>query len=193
VYGAEAATAFEQAKKALGAFGRGKLVVRSSVDTGVIFINEHITQAGTLTQDDLLTGDYRVFVLLPGKQLSRQHRVTVRAKETTVVTIDAAFDVVSDLPQLDQPRSAHTSREDRGGTPSSSGAPSCSGRDRRDRSGARRCRRRILVNRNRGIELRRASIPLDPAPFAELLEALALFLAGDGPAPEGVDVGVVTT
>ena len=197
VYGAEAATAFEQAKKTLAGAGRGKLVVRSSVDTGVIFIDEHITQPGTVTQDDVLTGDYRVYVLLPGKQLSRQHRVTVRTKETTVINIDAAYDVVvqtspnwtglsfANAGDREKTEIEHASRFASAvdanavavvGIDQVRGKPAIIG---------------VLVNRNRSAEIRRASVALDPAPSAERLQALALFLVGDGPAPEGVDVAVV--
>ncbi len=197
VYGAEAANEFDKAKKTLASFGRGKLVVRSSVDTGVIYINERITQPGSVTQDDIPTGDYRVFVLLPGKQLSRVHRATVRAKETTIITIDAAFDVaVQTSPNWTGLAFATSEEREKNeiefaakfansvdatavavvGIDTVRGRPSIIG---------------SLVNRNLGADIRRASIPLDPAPSAERLQALALFLVGDGPAPEGVVIATV--
>ncbi len=197
VYGAEAATAFDQAKKTLAGAGRGKLVVRSSVDTGVIFINEHITQPGTVTQDDVLTGDYRVFVLLPGKQLSRQHRVTVRTKETTVINIDAAFDVVVQTsPNWTGLAFANAGDREKSEIEHASQFANAVDADAVAVVGLDQARGKpaiigILVNRNRRTEIRRASVALDPAPSNERLQALALFLVGDGPAPEGVDVAVV--
>jgi len=198
LYGAEAATAFDQAKKTLAAAGRGKLIVRSSVDTGVIFINERIQQAGTVTREELAAGDYRVFVQLPGKQLSRQHRVTVRAKETAVLDIDAEFDlVVQTSPNWTGLAFASAADRERSEIERASQFASAIDASAVAVVGIDQVRGRpaiigILVNRNRSAEIRRASVALEPTPSAERLQALALFLAGEAPAPEGIDVDVVT-
>ncbi len=198
-WGADAAQAFEKAKKAVVANGVGKLLVKSSTDSGVIFINERYEQIGTVTKDNLPAGDYRVFVQLPGNRLSRQHRVTVRPKETAVVTIDADLDVVVQT------------------SPSWTGLAFTSAADREkfeierasqfanvveatavlvvgiDQVRGKSAIVGILVNRNRGeTEIRRASVQLEPAPPAERLQALAAFLVGDlATPPDGVDVDTV--
>jgi hypothetical protein len=139
-----------------------------------------------------------VFVRADG-QLSRVHRVIVRAKETSVITIDPAYDGVIQTSvnwtglafanAADRERSEidHASRFALAidasavaliGVDQVRGRPSIIG---------------ILVNRTRSTEIRRASIPIDPAPTHDLLVALAEFLAGGATtAPEGVDVEVLT-
>lgn len=197
-WGLDAAQAFEKAKKVVAAGGVGKLLVRSSTDAGVIFINERYEQIGTVTKDNLPVGDYRVFVQLAGNRLSRQHRVSVRAKETAVVTIDADLDVVVQT------------------SPSWTGLAFSNAADREKFEVARasqfanvveatavlivgidqvRGKSAIvgsLVNRNGNTEIRRAFVFLDPAPPAERLQSLAAFLVGDlTEVPEGVDVDTV--
>lgn len=197
-WGVDAALAFEQAKKVVAANGVGKLLVKSSTDAGVIFINERYEQLGTVTKENLPAGDYRVFVQLPGNRLSRQHRVTVRAKETAVVTIDTDLDLVvqtsptwtglafasdGDRDKFEVDRASQFASVVEAtavlvvGIDQVRGKPAIVG---------------ILVNRNRGSEIRRASVQLDPAPPAERLQALAAFLVGDlTTAPDGVDVDMV--
>jgi hypothetical protein len=198
IYGAEAVTQFEQAKKALAATGTGTLVVQSTVDTGVIYVNERVQQPGKLTLDKLPAGEYRVFVMLAGNQLSRVHRVNVRARDTSLVTIDAAYDRVVQTSQTwtglafanaaDRERSEieHASRFAGAldasavaivGIDTVRGKPMIVG---------------ALINRNRNADIRRASVALDPKPSQERLVALAVFLAGDGPAPEGIEVEIVS-
>lgn len=199
IWGADAAQAFDKAKKVISTrLGIGKLLVRSSIDTGVIFINERIEQPGSVSKDNLLAGDYRVFVQLGGGRLSRQHRVTVRARETAILTVDADLDVVVQT------------------SPSWTGLAFTNGGDRErleierasqfgnaveatavmivgiDQVHGKSSIVGILVNRNRSTDIRRASVPLDPAPSAERLQSLAAFLVGDlTEVPEGIQVDAV--
>jgi hypothetical protein len=197
-WGAQAATAFDNAKKALAPYGRGKLIVRSSVDTGVIFINEQIEQAGSVTKDDIPAGDYRVFVQLPGKQLSRQHRVTVRSKETTVLNVDAEFDVSVQTSKtwtglaFSSPAEREKSELERAwqfATAIEADATVVVGIDQiRGKTSIVAS----LMNKTRDAELRRASVPLSPAPSAEQLEGLAQYVVGEtSTPPPGIDVGTV--
>lgn len=197
-WGVDAAQAFEKAKKAVFANGVGKLLVKSSTDAGVIFINERYEQLGTVTKDNLPVGDYRVFVQLPGNRLSRQHRVSVRAKETAVVTIDADLDLVVQTSPT-WTGLAFTSAGDREKFEIDRAAQFASAVEATavlvvgiDQIRGKPAIVGILVNRNRGSEIRRASVQLDPAPPAERLQALAAFLVGDlTTAPDGVDVDMV--
>ena len=197
-WGVDAAQAFEKAKKAVFANGVGKLLVKSSTDSGVIFINERYEQIGTVTKDNLPIGDYRVFVQLPGNRLSRQHRVSVRAKETAVVTIDADLDVVvqtsprwtglafsssAEREKFEIDRAAQFARVVEATAVLVVGIDQVRGKSAIVGS---------LINTNRNTEIRRASVFLDPAPPAEILQSLAAFLVGDvTEVPEGVDVDTI--
>ncbi len=193
-YGPDAVTAFEDAKKALGAKGRGKLTVRSNVDNAVIYINEKIEAAGTVTKENLLPGDYRVFAQLPGKQLSRVHRVSVKANEVASVTIDAAFDqVVQTSPTWTGLSFATAADREKSeirhaamfGNAVEASAVAVVGIDQvRGHSAIVG----ILVDRISGTEIRRASVALEPDPGEPRMNALAQFLAGENLAPAGIDV-----
>ena len=194
IYGPDAVNAFEQARKELGAAGRGKLVVRSNLASAVVFINEKNEGGGTIAKDNLLPGVYRVFVRLETNQLSRSHAVVVRTNETAIVTIDPEFDIaVQTSPTwtglafataADRERSeiAYAAKFGREldaaavavvGIDQVRGHPAIVG---------------LLVNRISGSEIRRASVPLDPAPSVDRMRALAEFLAGENLKPEGIEV-----
>ncbi len=198
LWGADAAQAFDKVKKSILAKGVGKMLIKSSADTGVIFINERIEQAGTVTKDNLPIGDYRVFVQLPGNRLSRQHRVTVRARETAVLTIDADLDVVVQT-SPNWTGLAFSSAADREKFETERAAQFANAVEATavlvvgiDQVRGQTAIVGILVNRNRGEDIRRASVPLTPAPPAETLEALAAFLIGDVTSvPAGVNVDMV--
>jgi len=195
IYGTEAATAFEQARKAIASSGTGTLVVQSTVQGGLIYLDEHVRQPGKL-QVEVPVGEHRVFVLADGA-LSRVHRVTVRPRETSVITIDPAYDRVvqtsanwtglafATAAEREKSEVDHAARFAVAveatavaliGIDQVRGKPSIVG---------------ILVNRTRSTEIRRASIPLDPEPTADRLIALAEFLAGETSTPEGVDITVI--
>ena len=192
-YGAEAVEAFEKVKREHAARGRGKLVVRTSVDSAVIYINEKIEAAGTATRENLLPGEYRVFAQL-GKHLSRTHRVTVRANETATVTIDADFDLALQTTPTWTGFAFSTSTDrERSEVAHAAQFGNALGADAVAVVGIDQVRGRpaivgVLVNRISSTEIRRASVSLEPAPSAERLKALAEFLAGANLNPEGIDV-----
>jgi len=193
IYGPEAVQAFEDAKKTVTAQGRGKLVVRTSIDNAIVFIDEKIETAGTVTKENLIPGDYRVFAQL-GKQLSRIHRVTVKANETTQVTIDATFDQAVQTSPTWTGLSFSTAGDREKwevhhaatfGNAIDASAVAVIGIDQvRGRPAVVG----ILVDRISGTEIRRASVALDPDPGDERMNALAQFLAGENLAPAGIDV-----
>ncbi len=191
-YGPEAFTAFEEVKKDANAAGRGKLVVKVSNDGAVVFVNERFQAVGGAQKADLLPGEYRVFAQV-GKQLSRVHRVEVKANEEATVTIDADFDVAvhsspkwsgflfGDAASREKQESVYAAAfanaiDARGvvviGIDQVRGRPAIVG---------------SLVNLMNGREIRRASINLDPDPAVDKLRALAKFVAGDAAAP-GIDI-----
>jgi hypothetical protein len=190
-YGPEAADAFDKVRRELTGGGKGSLIVRSNAESAVVFVNEKIEGAGTLTKEGLVPGEYRVFVLV-GKALSRSHRVQVRAGEPTTLVVDPAFDAavqtsptwtgLAFVTPADRERSEVTYAARFGnaldaeavavvGIDHVRGVPAVVG---------------ALVNRVSGTEIRRASVAL--ASGADRLKALAQFLAGENPAPEGVEV-----
>jgi len=191
-YGPDAVGSLEQARKELGASGRGKLVVRASTDSAVIYINEHIEAAGSSTKDDLVPGEYRVFAQL-GKQLSRCHHVVVKANETTVVTIDAGFDLAVQT-SATWTGLSYTNASDRERTEATHAAAFGNALDAGavavigiDHVRGKPAIVGVLVNLNGG-EIRRASVMLDPDPSVDRMRGLAEFLAGENLTPEGVDV-----
>lgn len=192
-YGAEAADVFEKVRREVTGAGRGKLVVRSNVDGAVIFINEKFEAAGTVHKDNLLAGEYRVFAQL-GKQLSRAHRVTVRANETATLVIDAGFDIAVQTSPTWTGLAFQTSADrERSEVSYAAQFGNALDADAIAVVGIDQVRGRdaivgVLVNRISGTEIRRGSVALDPAPPDERLKALAEFLAGANLKPEGVDV-----
>lgn len=181
-YGPEAVDTFEKAKRELAGRGRGTLRVGSTSEAAVIYINERIEGPGPVTKENLLPGEYRVFARL-GKQLSRTHRVTVTANETANVAIDLAFDAVvrtspwtgleygSDADR--QAENAHVTRFASAlgadavavvGIETHRGHPAIVG---------------ALINRATGEDIRRAYVPLDPAPSETQLAALAAYITGE--------------
>ncbi|MBA2544705.1 MAG: hypothetical protein H0V17_33990 [Deltaproteobacteria bacterium] len=195
IYGTEAAASFEQARKTVAGGGTGTLVVQSTIQGGLIYLDEHVRQPGKL-QVEVPVGEHRVFVLADG-QLSRVHRVTVRARESSVITIDPTYDRVvqtstnwtglafATAAERERSEVDHAARFAVAveatavaliGVDQVRGKPSIVG---------------ILVNRTRSTEIRRASIPLDPEPTVDRMVALAEFLAGETTTPEGVDITVL--
>jgi hypothetical protein len=191
-YGPDAFNAFEEVKKQSTAAGKGKLVVKATNETAVVFVNERFLNAGGSARIDALPGDYRVFVQI-GKQLSRVHRVTVVANEEATVTIDADFDaLVHSSPKWTGFQFVDTASRERlesiyaaafanainargvvvVGIDTVRGKPAIVG---------------SLVSLMNGREVRRGSINLDPDPSVEKLRALGRFIAGDNAAP-GIDI-----
>jgi hypothetical protein len=143
-----------------------------------------------------LPGEYRVFAQIPGKQLvlTRVHKVVVKPSETTTTAIDVAFDAAvqtsptwtglgystaSDREKMEILHAARFGKEVAAsdvavvGIDQVRGKPAIIG---------------ILVDHDRGTELRRASVALDPEPSRDRLKALAQFLAGENLKPDGIEV-----
>ena len=189
-YGPDAQQAFEQVRRDTQAQGRGKLTVKVADDTGVVFINEAYRAAGSTTAE-LVPGEYRVVVML-NKQLSRNHRVTVRAAAETTVEIDAKLDHairtsgytgLAYRTQADRDALEATHAQRFAKAVGASAVAVVGIDDVRGRSAVVGS----LVSLQTGREIRRASIPVEPDPSRDKLRALARFLAGDDPAP-GLDV-----
>lgn len=193
VYGPEAVATFAKVRAELAAKGRGKLIVRSNPDTAIVYIDEKIEGAGVIRRDELIPGEYRVFVQL-GRQLSRVHPVIVRPGETTTVAIDVGFDAaVRTSPAWTGLAFAQPADRERAEIPYAAQFGNALGADAVAVVGVDEVRGRpaivgVLVNRISGTEIRRASVALDPAPQADRLEALAQFLAGENLSPAGIEV-----
>jgi hypothetical protein len=192
-YGPEAFNLFEQLRKKFANGSKGRLLVKVSNETAVVFINERYEHVGT-TVKELLPGEYRVFTRV-GKTLSRNHRVVVKPNEETTVTIDAEFD-----------RAVHTSPKwaglqfdtaaDREKFEASYAATLAAAIDARavvivgiDQVKGRPAIVGALINLLNGREIRRASLALEPNPPVERLRTLARFLAGEE-ATGGIDVQI---
>lgn len=192
-YGPEAFNLFEQMRKKIGAGNKGRLLIKVSNETAVVFVNEHFEHVGT-TVKELLPGEYRVFTQV-GKTLSRNHRVVVKPNEEVTVTIDAEFD-----------RAVHSSptwaglqfetSADREKLEASYAAMLAAAIDARavvivgiDQVKGRPAIVGALINLMNGREIRRASLALEPDPPVERLRTLARFLAGE-PATGGIDVQI---
>ncbi|MBA3818767.1 MAG: hypothetical protein H0X17_07740 [Deltaproteobacteria bacterium] len=193
-YGPDAFTLFEEVRKVASASGRGRLNVKVSNDTAVVFINERFQNVGSAVKGDLLPGEYRVFAQL-GKQLSRSHRVVIKANEEASVTIDAEFDIsVHSSPKWTGFRFADGGeREQRESSYAAAFANAIEARAvvviGIDQVRGRPAVVGSLVNLMNGREIRRASLHLDPDPPVDRLRALARFLAGDQPTPD-IDVQI---
>ena len=184
-YGPEANRAFEQVRRDLVDAHSGKLIVRVTDDTHVVYIDEELTGQGT-TRRVGAPGEYRVVVKSP-KQLSRMHRVVVHTGEETSATVDMGFDNAlhiapdwtglafpdaSDREQLEGAYAAQFANLIDAHAVAVVGTEVVKGRT--VIVGA-------LINLKNGRDLRRASIAADSAPQVDRLRALARFLAGEDP------------
>jgi len=192
-YGPEAARSFERARTQAETAGHGGLQVRAGNDAAAIFINERLEAVAPVVKQNLIPGQYRVFGQL-GKQLSRIHHVTVKPSETTLVTINAGFDLAvqtttrwtglrfATAAEREQSEGQYAALFANGidapavvivGVDQVAGHPAIIG---------------ALVDLT-GRELRRASVTLDADPPGDRLRSLAAFLTGDKAGP-GVDVEI---
>jgi len=184
VYGPEAATAFATVTKEVAALGKGKLTVTVSDKSAVVAINEDV-QTGTL---ETSPGEYRVVASLAGQPL-RTHVVSVMANETTTLAIDVAFDAAVRTSGY----SGFTYATDADRQASEALHAITFARAIRADSvaivGIEEVRGRVslfgaLVSLQDGRDIRRASIPLEPAPSNKQVASLAPFLfTGEGAAP----------
>ena len=192
-YGPDAYSLFEEVKKEVSAAGRGKLVVKATDESAVVFVNERFQAAGGEARVEVLPGEYRVFVQV-GRRLSRVHRVRVTANEEAAVTIDAEFDsYVHSSPKWTGFRFPDAAARERfESVYAATFASAIAAKGGVVVLGIEQVRGRpaivaSLVSMGNGREVRRGSIPLDPDPSVEKLRALARFVAGDNAAP-GIDI-----
>ncbi len=194
IYGPDAVAKFDKAKRELAGRGLGRLTIRTNANGAVVFVDEKFQGTGNITRDHLIPGEYRVFVQVGGKQLSRIHRVVVRPNETATVTIDTAFDqVVQTSPTWTGLSFANAAERERSeirhaamfGNAVDASAVAVVGLDQVHGHAAVIG---ILIDRISSTEIRRASVPLDPPPGVQKLNALAEFLAGENLSPPGIDV-----
>lgn len=89
-YGAKANQRFLAVKQKLTA--TSSLTVRTIPDTAVIYIDEQITAPGTVTQTNIVAGEYRVIAKVGQAQVSRTHVVKVAAGATANLVIDVGLD-----------------------------------------------------------------------------------------------------
>lgn len=184
LYGPEAANAFAAVTKEVAGQGKGKLTVTVSNKSAVVAINEDI-QTGTL---ETSPGEYRVVASIDGQPL-RTHVVTVKANETTTLAIDVAFDAAvrttgytgfsygtdGDRVATEALHAITFARSIRADSVAVVGIEDVRGRP--SLFGA-------LVSLQDGRDIRRASIPLEPAPSNKQVASLAPFLfTGEGAAP----------
>jgi hypothetical protein len=197
-YGPEAFELYEQVRQANAQGGRGRLAIKVSSASTVVFVNERFQNVGSnVDKGDVVPGEYRVY-LQEARQLSRVHRAIVKPDQTTDVVIDMGFDTA-----------LHTSA-------SYTGFPFASASDRArhearyavafaqaihasslivvglDLVNGRPAITGALLDLNTGRDIRRASLALDPEPTSERVRSLARFLAGEEPV-EGIDVEIPKT
>jgi hypothetical protein len=91
-YGAKAFTMWDGVRKSIGA-ASAKLTVKLSDMQGGIYVNQRGAGIGTEVDVPLAAGEYRVFAKLSSQQLSRSHRIVMRANEPTTASIFGAFDL----------------------------------------------------------------------------------------------------
>jgi hypothetical protein len=190
-YGPDAAEMFAQAKKRVTSGGRGKLTVDVRDPRATVYIDEHFQSVGG-TSASLPPGEYRVLVE-SDRQLSRSHRVVVRAGAETKVAIEPGLD-----------RALHTSapwtgllftaESDRDALEALYAKTLAIGTNATavaivgiDQVKGRPAVVGALVSLSTGREIRRASVAMDPDPSTQRLQALAKYLAGEDAAP-GIDV-----
>ncbi|CAN5729117.1 hypothetical protein BH11MYX2_BH11MYX2_28840 [soil metagenome] len=189
-WGPEAAKLFDDVKRELREQPRGRLVLKVTDETAEVFINERFEQKGT-TVKQVLPGDYRV-VVQQGAHQSRVHLVTVTAGADTTVQIE--LDLDDRVHTGTWTGFQYSSGSEREQSETSDATGFGAGINERavvivgiDDVKGRLAIVGALVSVASGRESRRASLPLDPAPNAEKLAALARFLAGD-PAGPGIEV-----
>jgi hypothetical protein len=189
-FGAKAFAMWDAERKRIGT-ANAKLTVKLSDMQGGVYVNERAAGIGTDVDVALAAGEYRVFAKLSSQQLSRSHRVVMRAGEPTTVSIFGAFDLAvrttqqwTGLAFADQ-----TDRENNEGTYArifarAMGAPGVvivgigQVRGKPAVIGA-------LINMSNGNDIRRASVALDAPPSQ--LKGLAAYIES-GQAAEGVTV-----
>ncbi len=188
-YGPEAATLFEQAKKAQAAKTTGRLLVQVTDQQTEVYLDERLERRGT-TVMNLAPGDYRVVVQL-GNRRSRNHRVSVKPGDDVTLVMDPNFDSVvrtgtwagfefgnpSDRERLEATYAAQFAKAIDGNAVVVVSVDTV--------RGARAVVGSLVLMS--GKEIRRASLALDPVPSAERVAALAKFLAGEK-ATSGIDV-----
>jgi hypothetical protein len=193
IYGPEAYQLFEDVRRSLGQGGRGRLTVKVTDPSAVVFLNERFENVGSISKSDMLPGAYRVFIQV-AKQASRTHTADVKPDEEAVLAIDPIYDVTlrtrpwtgfvfadAKSRDRDEPRYAARFASEVGasavvvvGIDQIRGRPALYG---------------SIIDRQTARELRRASIVLEPTPSVELIKGLAAFLGGEA-APEGLIVEV---
>lgn len=189
-YGAKAFTMWDAVRKKVGA-ATAKLTVKLSDMQGGIYVNQRGAGIGTEVDVSLAAGEYRVFAKLSSQQLSRSHRVVMRANEPNTTSIFGAFDLAVRTTQAwtglgfaDQ-----ADRENNEGTYArlfarAMGAPGVvivgigTVRGKPAVIGA-------LINMTNGNDIRRASVALDATPSQ--LKGLAAYI-DSGQEAEGVVV-----
>lgn len=171
-YGPEAFELYEQVRQANDQGGRGRLAIKVSSASTVVFVNERFQNVGNVDKGDVVPGEYRVYLQV-GQQLSRVHRAIVKADQTTDLVIDMGFDTA-----------VHTSAAYTGFT-----FASANDRERHEARYAVAFARAIhasslivvgldlvngrpaitgaLLDLNTGRDIRRASLALDPEPTSE--------------------------
>jgi hypothetical protein len=189
-YGPDAQLAFEGVKRELLGGGRGKLTVKLTDDSAVVFVNEAYRAVGSTTVE-LIPGEYRV-VVMANKQPSRAHAVTITAGGTATIEIDPKWDLMirtngytglSFPTQAERDAAEATSAARFARAVGASAVAVVGIDDVRGHSAVVGS----LVSLESGREIRRASIPIEPDPSTERLRALARFLSGDDPVA-GLDV-----
>jgi hypothetical protein len=190
MYGGEAYELFEQVRRDLVAQGSGKLTIKVTDDTAVVFVDEQYRGVGTTTID-LLPGEYRVCVLLE-KHPARTHRVVVRPRGEAVITIDPRLDqAVRTGPWTGLSFASTADREAHEGAYAAAFANSLDATAVAvvgfDTVRGRPAVVGSLVSLQSGREIRRASVALEPDPSTERLRALARYLAGEDP-QSGIEV-----
>jgi hypothetical protein len=191
-YGPDANRAFEAVRKEVAGTRTGKLTVRVSDESLGVYVNERLEGVGTTRKSDTVPGEYRVVAKSP-KQLSRSHRIVVRAGDEATVTIDMGFDAAIHVAQ-DWTGLAFASAADRERMEGAYAAQIANAIEAHAVAvvGTEVVQGRTvivgaLINLVNGRDLRRASIAADSAPQGDRLRALAKFLGGEDPA-SGIDV-----
>jgi hypothetical protein len=189
-YGAKAFTMWDTVHKKVGA-ATAKLTVKLSDMQGGIYVNQRGAGIGTDVDVALAAGEYRVFAKLSSQQLSRSHRIVMRANEPNTASIFGAFDLAvrTTQPWTGLGFTDQADRENNEGTYArlfarALGAPGVvivgigMVRGKPAVIGA-------LINMTNGNDIRRASVALDATPSQ--LKGLAAYI-DSGQEAEGVTV-----
>jgi hypothetical protein len=163
---------------------RGRLAIKVPTDTTVVFVNERFENVGNVNKADVVPGEYRVY-LQDANQLSRVHRVLVKADQTSELAIDIDRDAVlrtsaswtgfafanagerarlEARSAVDFARAVHAKSVIVVGLDFANGRQAIVG---------------VLLDLRTGREIRRAHLSFDPEPTSERIRALARFLAGE--------------